>query len=215
MIDLEKLTQSMGELDEDIVMELLEEFIAQSPDSAATQKVVVACQKGMEIVGDSYEKGEYFVGDLIFAGELLTASIDKLKPLLSSGTVQSRGTIVLGTVEGDIHDIGKNIFKSMAEAAGFTVIDLGIDTPPASFVQAVREHSPEILGLSGVLTVAIESMRQTVEELKSAGLRDNVHITIGGVVASDAVCKQVGANAWSKNAAETVRVCSEWTQGAN
>ncbi|MDR1914800.1 MAG: cobalamin-dependent protein, partial [Clostridiales bacterium] len=179
MIDTLKLKQIVGELDEDSVNETLDQFLSSNPSSDDARKVVEACQQGMEIVGDKFEKGEYFVGDLIFAGELLTASIEKLKPLLGSDNEKARGTIVLGTVVGDIHDIGKNIFKGMSEAAGFKVVDIGIDQPAESFVKAVKENSPEVVGFSGVLTLSIDSMKETVEALKSAGLREGVKIIIG------------------------------------
>ena len=210
MIDMEELKQAAGDLDEDRLNELLDAFVASKPGPDATRRVVEACQQGMEIVGGYFEKGEYFVGDLIFAGELLSASIEKLKPLLGSGGGGARGVLVLGTVEGDIHDIGKNIFRGMAEAAGFKVIDIGIDQAPAAFVQAVREHQPKIVGLSGVLSLSIESMKRTVDALREAGLRDTVKITIGGNAVNQAAGDYVGADAWSKNAAEAVKTCGEW-----
>jgi methanogenic corrinoid protein MtbC1 len=210
MIDLTQLKQIVGELDEDQVNELLDTFIASKPNGEDARKVVEACQQGMEIVGSNFEKGEYFVGDLIFAGELLTSSIEKLKPLLGSSGGGNRGVVVLGTVEGDIHDIGKNIFKGMVEAAGFKVVDIGIDQPPAAFIQAVKDNKPKILGLSGVLTLSIDSMRRTVEALEEAGLRNNIKVTIGGNAVNDEACKFVGADAWSKNAAEAVKTCGEW-----
>jgi methanogenic corrinoid protein MtbC1 len=164
----------------------------------------------MDIVGDKYESGEYFVGDLIFAGELLSDCIDTLKPLIGSGGGASKGIIVLGTVEGDIHDIGKNIFKSMSEAAGFEVVDLGIDQKPEVFVDAVKNNSPKIVGLSGVLTLSIDSMKRTIDALAAAGLRDSLKITIGGNAASEDACTYVGADYWSKNAAEAVKTCGSW-----
>jgi methanogenic corrinoid protein MtbC1 len=164
----------------------------------------------MEIVGNNFEKGEYFVGDLIFAGELLTTSIEKLKPLLGSSGGKNRGTVVLGTVEGDIHDIGKNIFKGMAEAAGFKVVDIGIDQPAAAFVQAVKDNNSNILGLSGVLTLSIDSMRHVIEAFEESGMRDNVKIIIGGNAVNTEACQFVHADAWSKNAAEGVKICGTW-----
>jgi methanogenic corrinoid protein MtbC1 len=172
--------------------------------------MVEACQQGMEIVGSKFESGEYFVGDLIFAGVLLTASIEILKPLLGSGGSETKGTIVLGTVAGDIHDIGKNIFRGMAEAAGFKVVDIGIDQAPDIFVKAVKENSPQVVGLSGVLTLSIDSMKRTVETLKDAGFRDSVKIIIGGNAVNQEACAYVGADAWSKNAAEAVKTCGSW-----
>jgi methanogenic corrinoid protein MtbC1 len=210
MIDTGKLKQIVGELDEDQVNEILDKFIASKPSGDDARAVVEACQQGMEIVGSNFEKGEYFVGDLIFAGELLTSSIEKLKPLLGSGGSGNRGTVVLGTVEGDIHDIGKNIFKGMAEAAGFKVVDIGIDQAPAAFVKAVKENKPKIVGLSGVLTLSIDSMKRTIAALKEAGLRDSVKIEIGGNAVNAEACTFVGADAWSKNAAEAVKICGTW-----
>jgi methanogenic corrinoid protein MtbC1 len=210
MIDVAKLKQTVGELDEDSVNEMLDQFLASNPSDDDAREVVEACQRGMEIVGDNFEKGEYFVGDLIFAGELLSASIEKLKPFLGSGNSETRGTIVLGTVAGDIHDIGKNIFRGMAEAAGFKVVDIGIDQPPDIFVKAIKENNPKVVGFSGVLTLSIDSMKRTVETLRDAGLRDSVKIIIGGNAVNQEACVYVGADAWSKNAAEAVKACGSW-----
>jgi methanogenic corrinoid protein MtbC1 len=164
----------------------------------------------MAIVGQKFEGQEYFVGDLIFAGELLTGCIDKLKPYLGSGAEGTKGPIVLGTVEADIHDIGKNIFNGMAEAAGFKVIDIGIDQKPEAFVEAVKKDNPKIVGFSGVLTLSIDSMKKTVEALKAAGLRDKVKVIIGGNAVNAEACTHVGADAWTKNAADAVKMCGEW-----
>jgi methanogenic corrinoid protein MtbC1 len=210
MIDLTKLKQTVGELDEDSVNEMLDQFLASNPSGESAREVVEACQRGMEIVGNNFEKGEYFVGDLIFAGELLTASVEKLKPLLGSGGGGTKATIVLGTVAGDIHDIGKNIFKGMAEAAGFKVVDIGIDQAPDTFVKAIKENNPKVVGFSGVLTLSIDSMKRTVETLKDAGIRDSVKIIIGGNAVNQEACAYVGADAWSKNAAEAVKTCGSW-----
>lgn len=210
MIDLTALKQAVGDLEEDVVTGMLQDFIGSNPNANETQQVVESCQQGMEIVGEYYEQGEYFVGDLIFAGELLSEAIDMLKPLLGGEESDSRGTIVLGTVEGDIHDIGKNIFKSMAEAAGFTVVDIGIDQTPEAFVKAVAENKPFCVGMSGVLTLSIDAMKRTVDALQAAGMRDKVKITIGGNAVSSEACEHTGADAWSKNAAETVKTCGKW-----
>ncbi len=209
-MDLQTLTQAVGELDEEKVLQMLREFVATNPSLEETQKVVSACQQGMANVGDLFEKNEYFVGDLIFAGELLTAAIEILKPILGSGNTEKVGTIVLGTVEGDLHDIGKNIFKSMAEAAGFEVHDLGIDVPPAVFVEKVKEVKPQIVGMSGVLTLALDSMKKTVDALKEAGLRDQVKVIIGGNPVTEEACRQIGADKFTTNGAEDVKICQNW-----
>lgn len=204
------LTEAVGELDEEKVLEILENFVASNPTEEEGQKVIEACQAGMEIVGDLFESGEYFVGDLIFAGELLSQSIDLLKTIIGSSSDAKVGKIVLGTVHGDLHDIGKNIFRSMAEAAGFEVYDLGIDQTTENFINKVKEINPDIVGMSGVLTLAIESMKETVQGLKDAGLKDNIKIIIGGNPVTKEVCEHVGADAWTTNAAEGVKICQGW-----
>lgn len=210
MIDLKELTAAVGELDEDAVSSLLNEFVATNPSEEEALEVVAACQSGMAMVGEMFEQGEYFVGDLIFAGELLTDAINLLKPVMGSGSSSKVGTILLGTVSGDLHDIGKNIFKSMAEAAGFNVHDLGIDQSATTFVEKVKELKPEIVGMSGVLTLALESMKETVDALEEAGLRDSVKIIIGGNPVTKEACEQIGADAFTTNAAEGVKISQGW-----
>lgn len=208
MLDLKVLTQALGEFDEEQVMEMLKEFVATNPSETDALLAVEACQAGMIIVGDRFEKGEYFVSDLIYAGELLTESIKVLKPVLGSNGSTALGTILLGTVHGDLHDIGKNIFKSMSEAAGFEVIDLGIDVKIEEFVTKAKEINPQIIGLSGVLTLAIDSMKETVDALRGAGVDGK--IVIGGNPVTKESCAFVGANAFTTNAAEGVKICQEW-----
>lgn len=211
-VDLEVLSQAVGDLDEAKVLGILFKFVASNPTEEEAQAVVNACQKGMAIVGDLFEKNEYFVGDLIFAGELLASSLETLKPVMGQGNTTKIGSIVLATVEGDLHDIGKNIFKSMAEAIGFEVYDLGIDQPASAFVEKVKEVQPDIVGMSGVLTLALEAMKNTVDALKDAGLRDGLKIIIGGNPVTVETCKQVGADAFTTNAAEGVKLCQEWVK---
>ncbi|KPU44086.1 methionine synthase [Oxobacter pfennigii] len=212
MVDLNELTALVGELDEEKVLEILNVFVAENPSEEDAQKVVGACQSGMSVVGDLYEKGEYFVGDLIFAGELLTSAINTLKPVLGSSSSVSVGSIVLGTVAGDLHDIGKNIFKSMCEAAGFVVYDLGIDQSASAFVEKVKEVKPNVVGMSGVLTLALESMKETVDSLNEAGLRESVKVIIGGNPVTKEACEQIGADAFTTNAAEGVKICQGWVK---
>lgn len=210
MLDMQALTKAVGDLDEQKVLDLLKEFVATNPSSEQTAEVVAASQKGMSIVGDLFDAKEYFVGDLIFAGELLNSALEILKPVMGSGGNGKMGKIVLATVEGDLHDIGKNIFKSMSEAAGFEVYDLGIDVPASSFVAKVKEVKPEILGMSGVLTLALDSMKKTVDALKEAGLRDDVKVIIGGNPVTEEAKNMIGADAFTTNAAEGVKICQGW-----
>lgn len=208
MLNLNELTQALGDLEDGLVMDLLKEFAATNPSEAEALEAVAACQAGMAIVGDLFENGEYFVGDLIFAGELLTEAINVLKPSLGSGDTKVMGTILLGTVQGDLHDIGKNIFRSMAEAAGFEVVDMGIDVKVETFVSKAQEIKPQIIGMSGVLTLAIDSMKDTVEALKEAGVQSK--IIIGGNPVTKESCTLVGADAFTTNAAEGIKICQGW-----
>ena len=211
-MDLNMVTQAVGDLEEEKVMSLLANFVASNPSEEEGQKAVAACQEGMAVVGELFEKGEYFVGDLIFAGELLTDAINVLKPVVGSGISTKVGTIVLGTVHGDLHDIGKNIFKSMSEAAGFEVHDIGIDQPVQAFVDKVKEVKPDIVGMSGVLTLALEAMKDTVAGLKEAGLRDDVKVIIGGNPVTKEACVHIGSDAFTTNAAEGVKISQAWVK---
>lgn len=207
-MNFNELTQALGDLEDDLVLDLLKEFAATNPSEAEALEAVGACQAGMAIVGELFENGEYFVGDLIFAGELLTDAINVLKPSLGSGDTKVMGTILLGTVQGDLHDIGKNIFRSMAEAAGYEVIDMGIDVKVETFVTKAKEIKPQIIGMSGVLTLAIDSMKETVDALKDAGIESK--IIIGGNPVTKESCAFVGADAFTTNAAEGIKICQGW-----
>lgn len=208
MIDLVLLNQSIADLDEDKVFELLETFMSTNPTEEEALKSIAACQEGMATIGEKFETGDYFVSDLMFSGELLSDAINILKPALSGESSQKMGTILLGTVYGDLHDIGKNIFKSMADAAGFGVVDIGIDVSIEEFIKQAKELKPDIIGLSGVLTLAIDSMKDTVEALKAENI--NAKIIIGGTPVNPTNCEYVGADAFTTNAAEGVKICKSW-----
>jgi len=208
MIDLNVLTQALGDLEDDVVLDMLREFVATAPSEIEALEAVTACQAGMAVVGDMFETGEYFVGDLIFAGELLTDAINVLKPALAADGSMVHGTIIVGTVQGDLHDIGKNIFKSMIESAGFEVVDLGIDVKPEAFVEKALEIKPDVIGMSGVLTLAVDSMKNTVAALKAANIDSK--IIIGGNPVTRESCEYVGSDAYTTNAAEGVKICQGW-----
>ena len=210
MIDFENLAVAMGELDEDTVKELLE--AVDSPEAA--DKAMEACQKGMDTVGKLFEEGEYFVGDLIYAGELMTDAVEVLKPYLTGGeSAGAKTRMILCTVKDDLHDIGKNIVRSMLEANGFDVLDLGIDVAPATIVERAKTENIKIVALSGVLTLALDSMKATVEAFKAAGLED-VKIIIGGAPVSAEACKNVGADEWAHSPQKTVATCKAWADNA-
>jgi dimethylamine corrinoid protein len=211
VIDFEKLKAAMGELDSDEVIDLAGQLMAEGGKDA--QKAVEACQEGMKIVGDYFESGEYFISDLIFAGDLMTQTIGIIRPAIAAGAGGNLGRMILATVQGDLHDIGKNIVKAMLEAGGIEVIDLGIDVAPETIVNTAKEQNIRVIGLSGVLTFAIDSMKATVDEFKKAGIRDHAKIIIGGAPVTADYCKVVGADAWSTNAAKGALVCRNWFTG--
>jgi len=198
----------MGDLEEDKVNSILADLVESGGQEAAA--ALAACQEGMDIVGNRFERGEYFVADLIYAGELMTQAAAALKPLLAEESGATVGKIVFCTVKGDIHDIGKNIVKALLEAAGIEVIDLGVDVAPANITAAVKDNGVSVLALSGVLTLAIDSMKATVEALAAAGLRERVKVLVGGAPVTADYCRLIGADAWSRSAAEGVSICRDW-----
>lgn len=207
MVDFENLAQAMGELDEDTVVELLDAVMAEGGAEAA--KAMEACQKGMDTVGKLFEEGEYFVGDLIYAGELMSQAVEIMKDALASGDGSGPKTkMILCTVKDDLHDIGKNIVKAMLEANGFEVLDLGIDVPASKVVEVAQAENIKIVALSGVLTLAIDSMKATVEALKAAGV--DCKVIIGGAPVSEMVCANTGADEWAHSPQKTVTVCKAW-----
>ena len=208
MISFDELKSAIGDLDEDVVTQLLDEIETASGEGAA--QALAACQEGMEIVGSRFETGEYYVADLIFAGELMSQAANVLKPFLAGVAGEKVGKMVLCTVKNDIHDIGKNIVKSLLEAGGIEVLDLGVDVTPETIISAIKENGINVLALSGVLTLAIDSMKETVEALEADGLRDKVKVIIGGAPVTADYCRIVGADAWSINAAESVTICRGW-----
>ena len=205
MIDFENLAVAMGELDEDTVKEILESVDSVEAANAAME----ACQKGMDTVGKLFEEGEYFVGDLIYAGELMTDAVEVLKPYLASAeSTGSKTKMILCTVKDDLHDIGKNIVRSMLEANGFDVLDLGIDCPADKVVETAKAEGIQIVALSGVLTLALDSMKATVDAIKAAGL--TCKVIIGGAPVSAEACKNIGADEWAHSPQKTVATCKAW-----
>lgn len=207
MLDFDKLAEAMGDLDEDTMVELLEAVMSEGGNEA--DKALEACQKGMDIVGTFFEEGEYFVGDLIYAGELMTQAVSILKDaLIADEGGDSRTKMVLCTVKDDLHDIGKNIVRAMLEASGFDVIDLGIDVPPEKIVETVKNNDIKIVALSGVLTLAIDSMKATIAALRAAGL--DCKVIIGGAPVDEDAMRITGADEWAHSPQKTVKVCKEW-----
>lgn len=207
------LVKAISEMKEDEALRLVEAAIKKGGD---LNSVLEDCQKAMAIVGQRYENGEYFLPELIMSGEMLKKITELVKPKLGksaakSGKSAAKAKIVLGTVRGDIHDIGKDIVGFMLDVNGFEVNDLGVDVPEAKFVEAVKKDKPQIVALSGFLTLAYDSMKSTVEALNKAGLRKGVKIMIGGGQITERVKDYVRADAFGLDAVAAVRLAKEWT----
>lgn len=204
-----QLAQHVAEMQEEEAVKLAREMLDSGYDPI---KLLGHCREAMEIVGKRYEQGEYFLPELMLAGEMLKAIGEMAKPLIKQGALSEKaaGTVIIGTVQGDLHDIGKNIVTFMLEINGFRVIDLGIDVPSANFVESIREHNPQVVGLSGFLTLAFDAMKKTVEAIKTAGLRDNIKIMIGGGQVDGTVKTYTGADAFGLNAMDAVSLCKQW-----
>lgn len=198
----------MADLKEEIVIKLTKVRLRAGEPPTAILKDI---SKAMNIVGKRFEEGRYFVADLIMAGEILKKITQILKPKLKEDAIQHiQGKMVIGTVQGDIHDIGKNIVISIFEANGFKVIDLGVDVPPEKFVTAIKNHKPQILGLSALLTPAFEAMKMIVEAIKREGLRDEIKIIIGGGTVDDNVKNYVGADAYCPDPFYAIKLAKKW-----
>jgi len=204
-----QLVQQIAEMQEEDAVKLAREMLDSGYDPV---KLLGHCREAMEIVGKRYEQGEYFLPELMLAGEMLKAIGGMAKPLIKQDAAGSKtaGTVVLGTVQGDLHDIGKNIVTFMLEINGYKVVDLGIDVPVANFVESIKEHKPQVVGLSGFLTLAFDAMKKTVEAIREAGLRDNIKIMIGGGQVDETVKNYTGADAFGLNAMDAVSLCKRW-----
>jgi len=204
----DKLVSLMSDLMEDETIVLVKDLIKQGTD---TMSILDDAIRAMEQVGKRFEKCEYFIPDLMMAGEILKGISDIVRPLMTGGQAAAKkGKVLIGTVAGDIHDIGKDIVTFMLDVSGYDVLDIGIDVPVPTFVQKVKEFGPAVVGLSGFLTLAFDSMKKTVEALDEAGLRKNIKIMIGGGQMDDEIKKYVKADAYGKDAVAAVSLCKEW-----
>ena len=207
----EKLVNALVNMKEAEAVQLTKDLVESGEDPL---KILGACQDAMDTVGKRFEKGEYFLPELIMAGEMLNQISDIIKPKLKGeAAAKSLGKVIIGTVKGDIHDIGKDIVVFMLDVNGFEVIDLGIDVPVQKFVDTIKETGSKVLGLSGFLTLAYDSMKETVDAIKEAGLRDGIKIMIGGGQIDDKVRIFSGADAFGKDAMDAVKLAKGWIGG--
>jgi methanogenic corrinoid protein MtbC1 len=201
------LPDRVADLEEDAVLTIVRQRLAAGEDPLA---ILYECDAGMRIVGRRYEDGEYYIAALIMAGEILRQVVELVKPRLTvEATDETLGHIVLGTVQGDIHDIGKDVFSMLLACHGFSVQDLGVDVDPAAFVQATLERKPDVVALSGLLTSSYDSMRATVARLReaTAGWPSPPTVIIGGGRIDDEICRYVGADHWTDQAMVGVHLC--------
>jgi methylmalonyl-CoA mutase cobalamin-binding domain/chain len=204
----DSLVQALVEMKEEEALQRAKQLVADGSDPL---KILESCSRAMEIVGQRFEKGVYFLPHLMMAGEMLKQITGMIKPLIEEQkTGDKGGKVLIGTVEGDIHDIGKNIVIFLLEANGFDVRDLGINQKPAKFVEAIREFQPKVVGMSGLLTLAFDSMKKTVQAIEAAGLRETVRIVIGGGVVTEKIKEYSGADAYAPDAMAGVRLCKQW-----
>jgi methanogenic corrinoid protein MtbC1 len=203
-----QLVEAMANMQEDEALRIVDEMLAQGEDPG---KILDLSSEAMQVVGTRYQEGTYFLPELIMSGEMLRKIGDILKPRMAAQTAETKklGTVVLGTVRGDIHDIGKDIVGFMLEVNGFDVHDLGIDQPEENFVKAVQEYKPQVLALSGFLSVAFDSMKSTIEEVEKAGLRKGLKVIIGGGQMDDTVRQYTGADAFGMDAMAAVAYAKE------
>jgi methanogenic corrinoid protein MtbC1 len=203
----QELINAVVEMRENDALKLTNQLL---DEGTAPMDILDACREAMDVIGERFEKGEAFLPELMMAGEMMTAISDLVKPRIAEeAATEKLGKIVLGTVEGDIHDIGKDIVVFMLDLSGFEVTDLGVDVPPAKFVEAVRETGAKIVGLSGFLTLAYNPMKDTVAALKGAGL-NNVKVMIGGGQIDDQIRKYTGADAYGRDAMAAVALAKDW-----
>jgi 5-methyltetrahydrofolate--homocysteine methyltransferase len=207
----QNLVNWLADMNEDDAFALAKKMLLE--EGANPLRVLELCRNAMDIVGQRFEKGEYFLPELVLAGEMLENIGAIAKPLIKQAPGEEPkklAKVLIGTVHGDLHDIGKNIVTFMLDINGFEVKDIGIDVPVKTFVDEINQFQPDVVGLSGFLTLAFDSMKETIEAIKDAGLRDKLKIMIGGGQVDQTVLNYTGADAFGTNAVDAVSLCKNW-----
>ena len=203
-----QLVEAIVDMREEEALKLVREMVESNSDPRA---ILDASREAMDLIGQRFEEGTYFLPELMLAGEMMNQITEIIKPKLAEMPDRERhGKVLIGTVEGDIHDIGKNIVSFMLDVNGFEVLDLGVDVPPQKFVEAIQEFQPQVVALSGFLTLSFDSMKNTVAAIKSAGLRDKVKIMIGGGQINEEVNEYAGADGYGKDAVAGISMAKKW-----
>jgi methanogenic corrinoid protein MtbC1 len=212
MTEQEKqLVEWLSDMNEDDAIALSNKMLLE--EGADPLRVLELCRSAMDIVGKRFEEGEYFLPELVLAGEMLENIGKVAKPLIKQGEGEESkklGKVLIGTVHGDLHDIGKNIVSFMLDINGFEVKDIGIDVPVKKFIEEINNYQPDVVGLSGFLTLAFDSMKETIGAFEQEGMRDRFKIMIGGGQIDETVRSYTGADAFGVNAVEAVNLCRNW-----
>lgn len=207
MADLQGIAEAVIRGDRETVSQLVKAALEEgtSPETIINEGLIA----GMSVVGDKFKKNEFYVPEVLIAARAMHAGMDLLKPLLATSNVQPRGIVAIGTVKGDLHDIGKNLVAMMLEGGGYEVIDLGVDVAPEKFVETVKERGAQIVALSALLTTTMPSMKDTIEALQEAGIRDQVKVMIGGAPVTQNYADEIGADGYAPDAASAVDKANE------
>lgn len=204
-----ELVEALANFNSDVVLGDVEKRLAAG---ASPLELVGELQQGMQIVGDKFSKGDFYLAELMMSADLFTQAMVIIEPKLEGLVQEKIGTMVIGTPKGDIHDLGKNIFTTLAKGAGFEVHDLGVDVPVEKFVEAVEAVKPDVLGFSALITTAFEPMKVVVDQISEKGLRDGLKVIVGGGVTNDKVREYVGADAQVNDAVAGLALCKGFVE---
>lgn len=206
MADLQALAEAVISGNRDEAQRLAQEAVDEGAD--VEQILNEGLVAGMDVVGTRFKNNEFYVPEVLIAARAMHAGMDIIKPLLAESGIEPKGTVAIATVKGDLHDIGKNLVAMMLEGGGFEVIDLEVDVAPEAFVEAINEHSPDVVAMSALLTTTMPSMKDTIEALTGAGVRDKVKVIIGGAPVTQAYADEIGADGYAADAASAVDLVS-------
>jgi len=205
-----KIKNELLALDMDAALKAAGEVV-KSQNKSAVKEAVDDVTQALQVVGKRFQDGEWFLSELVYAGEISKEIMNLLSPLMQMESSQSQGTILIGTVSGDLHDLGKNIFINYAKSAGFKVVDLGVDIQTARFIEAVREYKPLVLGMSCLLTSTEPELGKVIQELEKQGLREGIKIVIGGAALSQRVADDIKADAFAPDAITGLDIIKKWS----
>ncbi len=208
---IEQLKGAMLALDMDAAVKATNDVV-RTKSAPMVKEAVDAITQALQVVGKRFQDGEWFLSELVYAGEIAKDTMSLLSPLMQAEDSRSQGTVVIGTVAGDLHDLGKNIFLNYARSAGFQVIDLGVDVPTAKFAAAVKEHRPLALGMSCLLTSTEKELAEVIQELKRQEVRDKVKVIIGGAALSERTARDIGADAFAPDAITGLDIIKRWSE---